>query len=79
MVKSTQTIRREKPMNCLSLFEHFMGLTLKGLVTLALPFFNGLKVSFKQLIEDKQKKISFSLSRSHVSVSQATFKDASLL
>ena len=31
MVKRTQTIRRQKPMNCLSVFDHFVGLELKGL------------------------------------------------
>ena len=32
MVKHTQTIRRQKPTNCLSLFDHYVGLTLKGLI-----------------------------------------------
>ena len=31
MVKHTQTIRLILPTNCLSLFDHFVGLTLKGL------------------------------------------------
>ena len=31
MVKHAQTIRRQKPTNCLSLFDHFVGLALKGL------------------------------------------------
>ena len=31
MVKYTQTIRQQQPMNCLSVFDHFVGLTLKGL------------------------------------------------
>ena len=31
MVKHTQTIRRQKPANCLSVFDHFMKLALKGL------------------------------------------------
>ena len=31
MVKHTQTIRRQKPTNCLSVFDHFVGLALKGL------------------------------------------------
>ena len=31
MVKNTQTIRRLLPTNCLSLFDHFMGLALEGL------------------------------------------------
>ena len=32
MVKQTQTIRRQQPKNCLSVFDHFMGLALKGLI-----------------------------------------------
>ena len=32
MVKQTQTIRRQKPTNCLSLFDHYVRLTLKGLI-----------------------------------------------
>ena len=31
MVKHAQTIRRQKPMNCLSVFDHFVVLALKGL------------------------------------------------
>ena len=31
MVKHTQTIRRNLPTNCLSVFHHFVGLALKGL------------------------------------------------
>ena len=31
MVKHTQTIRRQQPTNCLSVFDHFVVLTLKGL------------------------------------------------
>ena len=31
MAKHIQTIRRQKPTNCLSVFDHFVGLTLKGL------------------------------------------------
>ena len=34
MVKHTQTIRRQKPTNCLSVFDHFVGLTLKGLMVI---------------------------------------------
>ena len=32
MVKHTQTIRRLLPMNCLSVFDHFLGLALNGLM-----------------------------------------------
>ena len=31
MVNHTQTIRRQKPTNCLSVFDHFVGLALKRL------------------------------------------------
>ena len=31
MVKHTQTIRGQQPTNCLSVFDHFMGLMSKGL------------------------------------------------
>ena len=31
MVKHTQTIRRQQPTNFLSVFDHFVGLALKGL------------------------------------------------
>ena len=31
MVKHTQTIRQQQPTNCLSVFDHFMGLALEGL------------------------------------------------
>ena len=31
MVKHTQTIRRQKPTNCLSVFDRFVGLAFKGL------------------------------------------------
>ena len=33
MVKHTQTIHRQKPTNCLSVFEHFVTLALKGLIS----------------------------------------------
>ena len=32
MVKHTQTIRRLLPMNCLKVFDHSVGFTLKGLI-----------------------------------------------
>ena len=34
MVKQTQTIRREKPMNCLSVFDYSVGLAHTGLTTI---------------------------------------------
>ena len=32
MVKHTQTIRQQLPTNCLSVFDHFVILVLKGLI-----------------------------------------------
>ena len=32
MVEHSQTIRRLLPTNCLSVFDHFVGLELKGLI-----------------------------------------------
>ena len=32
MVKHAQTIRRQQSTNCLSVFHHFVGLPLKGLI-----------------------------------------------
>ena len=31
MVKHTQTVHRQQPTNCLSMFDHFVGLALKEL------------------------------------------------
>ena len=36
MVKHTQTIRRLMPTNCLIVFDHFVGLALKGLTEVCL-------------------------------------------
>ena len=38
MVKRTQTICRKKPTSCLSVFDHFVGLALKGLILLQTAF-----------------------------------------
>ena len=35
MVKHTQAIRRQQQTNCLSVFDHFLGLALKGLKKLS--------------------------------------------
>ena len=32
MVKHSKTIRRQKPTNCFSVFDHFWGLALEGLI-----------------------------------------------
>ena len=33
MVKHTQTTRQQNPTNCLSVFDHFVGLALKGFIS----------------------------------------------
>ena len=33
MAKHTQTIRRQQPMNCLGVFDHFVGLAINGLTS----------------------------------------------
>ena len=38
MVKNTQKIRWQKPTNCLIVFDHFLGLTLKGLISLTMSY-----------------------------------------
>ena len=40
MVKQTQTIRRQQPTNCLSVFDQFVGLAFKGLSHILLDFVN---------------------------------------
>ena len=39
MAKHTQTIRRLLSTNCLSVFDHFVGLALKGLTEVNITFF----------------------------------------
>ena len=41
--KHTQIIRRKKPTNCLSVFDYFMGLALKGLIIKLLSLFLKMK------------------------------------
>ena len=41
MVKHTQTIRQLLPTNCLSVFDQFIGLALKGLDDLFIFYFKG--------------------------------------
>ena len=38
MIKQTQTTRRQQLTNCLSVFDHFVGLVLKGLSRAASPY-----------------------------------------
>ena len=41
MIKQTQIIRRQQPTNCLSVFDHFVGLALKGLSNDKICFHRG--------------------------------------
>ena len=50
MVKHTQTIRRLLPMNCLSVFDHFVGLVLKGLMLTTRA-----TLMYKDVVENKQR------------------------
>ena len=54
MVKHTQTIRWQEPKNCLSMFDHFMGLAPKGLT---LIFLATLTISDPQLLQNIFKKL----------------------
>ena len=49
MVKHTQTIRREQPMNCLSMFDHLVGLAFKGLKQMVkiVKIKSGLDINWK--------------------------------
>ena len=48
MVKNTQTIRWEQPTNCLSVFDHFMGLALKW-VKCFFPFSSSFCLNYLSL------------------------------
>ena len=48
IVKHTQTIRRQQPTNCLSVFDHFLGLMLEGLIC---SFFDAFKVAVIFFVE----------------------------
>ena len=43
MVKHIETIRRQQSTNCLSVFDYFVKLALKGLIVLFAKIVNGLK------------------------------------
>ena len=40
MIQHTQTIRQQQPTNCLSVFDHFVGLALKELTKVKKHFLN---------------------------------------
>ena len=71
MVKHTQTIRRQNPTNCLSLFDHFVELMLKGLNDWKIfrQIRNKLKQKIKETEETKKnfcKKILLSASSKEI-------------
>ena len=49
MVKHTQTIRLQQPTNCLSVFDHFVGLALKELIFMKIYQKNWDKVFLKNI------------------------------
>ena len=49
MVKHTQTIRLQQPTNCLSVFDHFVGLALKELIFMKIYQKNWYKVFLKNI------------------------------
>ena len=65
MVKHTQTIRRQKATNCLSVFDHFVGLALKGLTMC--PFL--VKITIFDLLSNPfQTNILFAYLRSEYGI-----------
>ena len=54
VVRHTQTVRRQIPTNCLSVFAHFVGLTFKGLISafcFPVTFYQGLLLRWTLLPE----------------------------
>ena len=50
--QNTETIRRQQPMNCLSVFDHFVELTLKGLEKKRIDIHTYLKFSLLSTLLD---------------------------
>ena len=68
MVKHTQTIRRQQPKNCLSVFDHFVGLVLKGLRLVTAQGKGFAKIAFSIITSG----ITFYLACFHL---ESSFKD----
>ena len=60
MVKHTHTIRWQKPTNCLSVFDDFVGLALKGLKGLQ-RFFEDLFKEFSEIFKVFTKRLKNSM------------------
>ena len=45
MVKHTQTVHPQQPTNCLSVFDHFVGLALEGLIIHAVAYLGPYQTS----------------------------------
>ena len=56
MIKHTPSIRLQQPTNCLSVFEHFMGLALKGLNS---GFVSTGRITFTQWVANSANKYLF--------------------
>ena len=64
MIKHTQTIPRQQPMNCLSVTDHFVGLAIKGL-TQAGRFIRLRNLCvFQKAIIGESSKLTFTCSKS---------------
>ena len=64
MVKHTQTIRRLMPTNCLSVFDHFVGLALKGFtkaqwLTCFVPLFSFISTVLYSATLDRKYRTAF--------------------
>ena len=67
MVKHTQTICRLLPTNCLSVFDHFVGLTLKELTEIVKSKYRSMQSVDTPKIKKFQGKIITLLSPPHLS------------
>ena len=57
MVKHTKTIHQQKPTNCLSVSDHFVGLALKGLWA----FLNPIKPGVQKIVGHTLKRMKLSI------------------
>ena len=58
MVKHSQTTRRQQPTNCLSVFDHFLELALKGLKDICNIFVTLLSGIIKNRMPQAVKKMN---------------------
>ena len=66
MAKHTQIINRQTPTNCLSVFDHFVVLALKGLGNLCCPQANVLTEYLDNKIKTFKEKVSWDFFRAYI-------------